>query len=236
MYLPDRRRDSKLNPPFLLPSPTKSPLNPLHCSIDTITEVGLQILFLLTFLLQASLDSKLSILNFVPFRRSTTFFPLLQVRAAANKDPGRLLLLHQRGTDREAGPRCPLRLHGPVHGRGHQVRATNDQQPRRHEGGNTHRGRARGRPRPEAVAIRRVQQGRRVGQQDGEQRNGGVRINFYSLYVRFDQLSIMDIIYLYVRTSGLLFQARERERERGKMESKIPGYRCGDTQNASLAT
>lgn len=40
----------------------------------------------------------------------------MQVRAASNQDPGRLLLLHQRGTDREAGPRCPLRLHGPVDG------------------------------------------------------------------------------------------------------------------------
>lgn len=105
---------------------------------------------------------------------------LVQVRAAANKDPGRLLLLHQWGTDRKAGPRRPLRLHGSINGGGHQVRAANDQQPRGHEGGNTYRGCAGRRPWPEAVAVRRVQQGRRVGQQDGEQRNGGVRINLLS--------------------------------------------------------
>lgn len=124
-------------------------------------------------------------LEFLFFTRWKKF--LVQVRAAANKDPGRLLLLHQRGSNRKAGPRCPLRLHGSIDGGGHQVRATNDQQPGRHEGGNTHRGCAGRCPWPEAMAVRRLQQGRRVGQQDGEQRNGGVRIApiFFKLFIFF---------------------------------------------------
>lgn len=86
-----------------------------------------------------------------------------QVRAAADKDPRRLLLLHKRCAAGAAGSRGPLHPHGPVDGRGHQVRPADDQQPCGHASRHTHRCRAGRCSGTETVAVRCLQQGRRAG-------------------------------------------------------------------------
>lgn len=88
----------------------------------------------------------------------------MQVRAAAHKDPGRLLLLHKRCAAGTARPRGPLHPHGPVDGRGDQVRPADDQKSGGHARGHTHRGSAGRGAGTAAVAVRRVQQGRRARQ------------------------------------------------------------------------
>lgn len=98
----------------------------------------------------------------------------LQIRPVAHQDSGGLLLLHKWRARRKARPRDTQRAHGPVHGGGDQVPSANDEQPGRHEGGHSHGRGARRGARTEAMAVRRLQQGRRASEQDGEQRNGRV--------------------------------------------------------------
>lgn len=100
-----------------------------------------------------STDSSIVIICLIP--------PIsFQVRTVANQNPGRLLLLYKWSTGREDRSRCFMRVHGPVHGGGDQVRPANDEQPRGYEGGHTHGRGFGGRAWSETVAVRRVQQGR----------------------------------------------------------------------------